>query len=69
MANSVYGIHAEVNVKPPKTDDLIEGDVYSDITFESPKVHDERPGAFADPIIASLITGGARLILASWNAR
>ncbi len=28
------------------------------------KVHDERPGAFANPILASLITGGARLILA-----
>jgi hypothetical protein len=65
MANSgAYGIHAEVNVKPPKGDDPIAGDVYSDITFESPKVHDERPGAFANPILASLVTGGARLILA-----
>jgi hypothetical protein len=65
MANSgAYGIHAEVNVKPPKSDDPIEGHVYADIVFESPKVHNERPGAFANPILASLITGGARLILA-----
>jgi hypothetical protein len=64
MANSIYGLNAEVNVKPPKDDDDIVGDVYSDIAFESPKVHDERPGAFANPILASLITGGARLMLA-----
>jgi hypothetical protein len=65
MANSgSYGIHAEINVKPPKRDDPIEGDVYADIAFESPKVHDEQPGAFANPILASLTTGGARLILA-----
>ncbi len=65
MANSgAYGIHAEVNVKPPKSDDDLPGDVYADITFESEKVHDERPGVFANPILASLITGGARLILA-----
>ena len=65
MANSgAYGIHAEVNVKPPKGDDPIVGDVYADITFEAPKVHNERPGAFANPILASLVTGGARLMLA-----
>lgn len=64
LANSVYGVNAEVNVKPPKTDDPIAGDVYADVAYESPKVHDERPGAFANPILASLITGGARLILA-----
>ena len=65
MANSgAYGIYAEVNVKPPKSDDPIAGDVYADIAFESLKVHNERPGAFANPILASLITGGARLILA-----
>ncbi len=27
---------------------------YSDVCFPSPKVHDEKPGAFADPILASL---------------
>jgi hypothetical protein len=65
LANSgAYGIYAEVNVKPPKSDDPIAGDVYADIAFESSKVHDERPGAFANPILASLITGGTRLILA-----
>ncbi len=38
MANSgAYGIHAEVNVKPPKSDDPIAGDVYADIAFESRK--------------------------------
>lgn len=64
MANSIYGINAEVNVKPPKSDDPIPGDVYSDVTFEAPKVHNEQPGAFANPILASLLTGGARLMLA-----
>lgn len=65
MANSgAYGVHAEVNAKPPKSEDQIMGDVYSDIAFEAPKVHNEQPGAFANPILASLITGGARLMLA-----
>ena len=41
----------------------LPGEVYSDIAYLSPKVHDERPGAFANPIIATLVTGGARLIL------
>ena len=63
-SNSIYGVNAEVNVKPPKRDDDMAGDVYSDITFESQKVHNERPGALANPILASLITGGARLMLA-----
>ena len=43
--------------------------MYSDICFRSPKVHDERPGAFSNPIIASLVTGGARLMLAMLEAR
>jgi hypothetical protein len=65
MANSgAYGIHAEVNVKPSDPDKALQGDVYADIAFPSPKVHDERPGTFANTIIASLITGGARLMLA-----
>ena len=46
-----------------RTKDL-PGEVYSDIACSSPKVHDERPGAFANPIIATLVTGGARLKLA-----
>ncbi|HEY5256825.1 MAG TPA: hypothetical protein VIJ12_00440 [Candidatus Baltobacteraceae bacterium] len=63
LANSgAYGIYAEVNVTPTGSD--LPGTVYSDKTFELIKVHNERPGDFTNPIIASLVTGGARLILA-----
>jgi hypothetical protein len=63
-ASGAYGINAEINVTPGDPHEGLLGDVYSDITFPSDKVHDERPGAFANPILASLITGGARLMLA-----
>ena len=63
-ASGGYGVHAEVNVTPGKDDTDLPGEVYSDIAYLSPKVHDERPGAFANPIIATLVTGGARLMLA-----
>lgn len=63
-AGGAYGIYAEVNVTPAKDDTDLPGEVYSDITYSSSKVHDERPGAFTNPIIASLVTGGARLMLA-----
>ena len=61
-ASGAYGINAEVNVTPSAAP--LTGEAYSDITFEAKKVHDERPGSFANPIIASLVTGGARLLLA-----
>lgn len=65
MANSgAYGIFAEVNVTPHKLDKPISGHVYSDIEFPCEDIPDERPGAFSNPIIASLVTGGARLMLA-----
>ena len=65
FANSgAYGIFAEVNVTPHKAGTPLSGHVYSDIDYPCPNVHDERPGAFANPIIASLVTGGARLMLA-----
>ena len=63
-ASGGYGVHAEINVSPGKDDNDLPGEVYSDIAYLSPKVHDERPGAFANPIIATLVTGGARLMLA-----
>lgn len=63
-ASGAYGIYAEINVSPSRADEGRPGDVYSDVCFPSPRVHDERPGAFTNPIIASLITGGARLMLA-----
>jgi hypothetical protein len=63
-ASGGYGVHAEINVSPGKDDNDLPGGVYSDIAYLSPKVHDERPGAFANPIIATLVTGGARLMLA-----
>lgn len=69
MANSgSYGIYAEVNVSPSADDKPLSGSVYSDICYRSAKVHDEKPGAFTNPIIASLITGGARLMLAMLEA-
>jgi hypothetical protein len=63
-AGGAYGIYAEVNVQPAKSDDDLPGDVYADIAYFAKKVHDERPGAFNNPLIASLVTGGARLMLA-----
>ncbi|MGA8575271.1 MAG: hypothetical protein WB609_06200 [Candidatus Cybelea sp.] len=63
-ASGAYGIYAEINVTPGRTDGDTPGDVYSDTCYPSPKVHDERAGAFTNPIIASLVTGGARLMLA-----
>ena len=64
-ASGGYGVYAEVNVQPNAADeDRLPGDVYSDICFPATKVHDERPGAFTNPILASLVTGGARLLLA-----
>ena len=71
LANSgAYGIFAEVNVSParaplgkgPQT--AQERVWYSDAGQNKGKAHDERPGAFFSPIIASLDTGGARLMLA-----
>jgi len=65
VANSGgYGIYAEVNVKPGDPKKPIAGEVFSDIVFEAEKVHVEEPGDFANPILAALITGGARLMLA-----
>ncbi len=61
-ASGAYGINAEVNVTPSAA--RLTGEAYSDITYEAKQVHDERPGSFANPIIASLVTGGARLLLA-----
>jgi len=63
-AGGAYGIYAEINVQPAKSDDQLPGEVYADIAYPSKKVHDERPGAFTNPVIASLVTGGARLMLA-----
>lgn len=62
--SGAYGINAEVNVTPTNQQKPLLGTVYSDKVLKSRDVHDERPGAFANPIIASLVTGGARLLLA-----
>jgi hypothetical protein len=64
-AGGSYGIYAEINITPGKNAKIpMAGTVYSDITYPSPKIHDERPGTYANPIIATLVTGGARLMLA-----
>ena len=75
LANSgAYGIFAEVNVSPARAP-LRKGPQtaqervwYSDAGRNKGKAHDERPGAFFNPIIASLDTGGARLMLAILEA-
>ncbi|HEY1681775.1 MAG TPA: hypothetical protein VGF98_09085 [Candidatus Tumulicola sp.] len=66
FANSgAYGIFAEINVQPTKTGKTdAPGNVFSDTNYPSLNIHDERPGAYFNPIIATLVTGGARLMLA-----
>jgi len=61
-ASGAYGIMAEVNVTPSAPGESKRGHVYSDITFPC-DVRDERPGKFANFILASLVTGGSRLLL------
>jgi hypothetical protein len=63
-ASGAYGINAEINVTPGDPEEPLPGNVYTDLCYPSQNVHDEKPGAFANPILASLITGGARLMLA-----
>jgi hypothetical protein len=64
-AGGAYGIYAEINVMPRKNNESdVPGLAYSDIAFDAPNVHDERPGAYTNPILATLVTGGARLMLA-----
>ncbi len=64
MANSgAYGIFAEVNVHAKRNEKDLPGTIYSDDVRDLPDVKDERPGAFSNPVIASLVTGGARLLL------
>ena len=80
LANSgAYGIYAEINVTPAadakgkKAKDAPQfvkprGLWYADIGPEEGKTHNERPGTFFNPVIASLVTGGARLVLAMAEA-
>lgn len=64
MANSgAYGIFAEVNVNAAQKGKAMGGTIYSDDTRELDDVKDERPGAFSNPVLASLVTGAARLFL------
>jgi hypothetical protein len=63
MANSgAYGIFAEVNIVPSRQ--TLGGMVHSDTQFRCADLHDERPGGFCNPLLASFVTGGARLMLA-----
>jgi hypothetical protein len=57
-----YGMFAEVNVSPSLKGK--RGHWYSDQDEECEDVGDERPGPFTNFVFASLITGGARLLLA-----
>lgn len=64
LANSgAYGIYAEVNVTPSPASRNVSGHAYSDVDFPCEDVHDERPGAYFQPLIASFVTGAARLVL------
>jgi len=77
LANSgAYGIYAEINVTPTANTNgkkakgasqfvkPARGLWYADIGPEEGKTHNEQPGTFFNPVIASLVTGGARLVLA-----
>jgi hypothetical protein len=69
LANSgAYGIYAEINVAPTSTDEKQVGTWYADIGPVPGETHDERPGRFFNPVIASLVTGAARLALAMAEA-
>lgn len=62
LANSTsYGIFAEFNRSDVKDTDV---EVYSSETFSTSTNSLEVPGPFANPLIATVITGAARLILA-----
>jgi len=63
-SSAAYGIYAETNVVPHERAALRSGRVYGAWTFETPDLHEERPGQFANPILATLVTGAARLMLA-----
>ena len=75
-----YGAYAELNVTPDaaatgkngkgerEAADRLRGVWYADIGPVEGKTHNERPGTFFNPVIASLVTGGARLILAMAEA-
>jgi hypothetical protein len=76
LANSgAYGIFAEINVAVEDPDRVKDASGepeepvwYSDVGPRKGPVNDERPGAFFNPIVATLVTGGARLMLAMLEA-
>ena len=71
LANSgAYGIYAEINVAPSaeRKDERNFGTWYADIGPVFGETHDERPGRFFNPVLASLVTGAARLTLAMAEA-
>jgi len=65
VANSLYGILAEVDEKPAEA---TEADVYGLDHFVARITRREDPGRYAFPPLAALITGAARLILAMLEA-
>ncbi|HLJ84261.1 MAG TPA: hypothetical protein VKT51_08845 [Candidatus Eremiobacteraceae bacterium] len=68
-AGASYGINFEVNVTPSPAESTPTGDVYSDDQFHSKNIKDERPGRFCNPIVASFVTAGSRLMLAMAECR
>ncbi len=65
VANSIYGILAEVNENPAEA---LEADVYGLDHFVAPITRQEDPGRYAFPPLAALITAAARLVLAMLEA-
>lgn len=63
-ASAAYGINFEINVRPSPAAGPLAGNVYSDVQFHAIEIHDEGPGRYCNPIIATFVTGGARLLLA-----
>jgi hypothetical protein len=71
LANSgAYGIYAEINVAPSSEEKGKKhvGSWYADVGPVSGETPDEQPGRFFNPVIASLVTGSARLALAMVEA-
>ena len=70
LANAAsYGIYAEmIRQESEKKISVPCQGIYSRRYLCKPTAHVEKPGAYCFPPLASLITGAARLMLASWNA-
>jgi hypothetical protein len=64
LANSAsYGVFVEINVSMPESEAERAQTVYGTSTYECATARDEQPGKYFNPIIGTLVTGAARLML------